>query len=84
MAEVTVLEAIRMTLDEEMAADARVFVIGEDVEAGGVFRATEGLKQKHPSQLVDSPIAESSIIGISIGAAPTPCSSLNTSGRIAW
>ena len=69
MAEVTVLEAIRMTLDEEMAADKRVFVIGEDVEAGGVFRATEGLKQKHPSQLVDSPIAESSIIGVSIGAA---------------
>ncbi len=38
MADVTVIEAIRSTLDEEMAADDRVFLIGEDVEAGGVFR----------------------------------------------
>jgi len=69
VAEMTVIEAIRSTLDEEMAKDDRVFIIGEDVEAGGVFRATEGLAAKHPGRVVDSPLAESSIIGISIGAA---------------
>src|SRR5690349_15205261 len=52
-----------------MAADERIFILGEDVEAGGVFRATEGLKAKYPDRLIDSPLAESSIIGISIGAA---------------
>lgn len=69
MTAVTVLEAIRRTLDEEMAADDRIFVIGEDVETGGVFRATEGLKAKYPERMIDSPLAEASIIGISIGAA---------------
>ena len=69
MAQMTVIEAIRSTLDEEMAADDRIFLLGEDVEAGGVFRATEGLAAKHPGRVIDSPLAESSIIGISIGAA---------------
>ncbi|HXU22842.1 MAG TPA: alpha-ketoacid dehydrogenase subunit beta [Tepidiformaceae bacterium] len=69
MAAVTVLEAVRQTLDEALASDDRVFIIGEDVEAGGVFRVTDGLKAKYPERLIDSPLAESSIIGISIGAA---------------
>ncbi len=69
MAETTVIEAIRSTLDEEMARDSRIFILGEDVEAGGVFRATEGLAAKHPGRIIDSPLAESSIIGITIGAA---------------
>ena len=69
MAEMTVIQAIRSTLEEEMAADDRVFILGEDVEAGGVFRATEGLAPKFPGRVIDSPLAESSIIGISIGAA---------------
>jgi len=69
MASMTVIEAIRSTLDEEMARDDRIFVLGEDVEAGGVFRATEGLKAKYPGRMIDTPLAESSIIGISIGAA---------------
>ncbi len=69
MATATVIEAIRSTLDEALAADDRVFIFGEDVEAGGVFRATEGLKAKYPERLIDSPLAESGIIGISIGAA---------------
>ncbi|MCK9518025.1 MAG: alpha-ketoacid dehydrogenase subunit beta [Dehalococcoidia bacterium] len=69
MAETTVIEAVRSTLDEEMAGDDAVFIIGEDVEAGGVFRATEGLAQKYPGRVIDSPLAESSIIGVSIGAA---------------
>jgi 2-oxoisovalerate dehydrogenase E1 component beta subunit len=69
MAQSTVIEAIRMTLDEELGSDERVFILGEDVEAGGVFRATEGLAAKYPGRVIDSPLAESSIIGISIGAA---------------
>jgi 2-oxoisovalerate dehydrogenase E1 component beta subunit len=56
-------------VDEEMARDDCVFIIGEDVEAGGVFRATDGLHAKYSDRVIDSPLAESSIIGISIGAA---------------
>ena len=69
MATMTVIEAVRSTLDEEMARDERIFLLGEDVEAGGVFRATEGLHAKYGERVIDSPLAESSIIGISIGAA---------------
>lgn len=69
MAEATVLEAVRTALDELMERDDRVFIFGEDVEAGGVFRATEGLSAKYPGRVIDSPLAESSIIGITIGAA---------------
>jgi 2-oxoisovalerate dehydrogenase E1 component beta subunit len=69
MAETTVIEAIRSTLDEEMGGDERIFLLGEDVEAGGVFRATEGLAAKYPGRVIDSPLAESGIVGISIGAA---------------
>jgi 2-oxoisovalerate dehydrogenase E1 component beta subunit len=69
MAETTVIEAIRSTLAEEMGADDRIFLLGEDVEAGGVFRATEGLAKLFPGRVIDSPLAESGIVGISIGAA---------------
>ena len=69
MAVMTVIEAVRSTLDEALAADERGFVLGEDVEAGGGLRATEGLAAKHPGRVIDSPLAESSIIGLSIGAA---------------
>lgn len=69
MAVMTVIEAVRSTLDEAMANDDRIFLLGEDVEAGGVFRATEGLKGKYGERVIDSPLAESSIIGVSIGAA---------------
>lgn len=69
MAEMTVIEAIRTTLDEALGRDSRVFILGEDVEAGGVFRVTEGLAAKHPGRVIDTPLAESSIIGLSIGAA---------------
>jgi 2-oxoisovalerate dehydrogenase E1 component beta subunit len=69
MAQMTVIEAVRSTLEEEMAKDDRIFIIGEDVEAGGVFRATEGLSKQYPGRVIDSPLAESSIVGITIGAA---------------
>lgn len=71
MPEISLLEAIRQGLDEMMAADARVFVLGEDVgRRGGVFRVTEGLLDKYgPLRVIDSPLAESAIIGACIGAA---------------
>jgi 2-oxoisovalerate dehydrogenase E1 component beta subunit len=71
MPEITLLEAIRQGLDEMMAADARVFVFGEDVgKRGGVFRVTEGLIDKYgPLRIIDSPLAESVIAGACIGAA---------------
>jgi 2-oxoisovalerate dehydrogenase E1 component beta subunit len=66
----SVLEAIRDALQEEMADDERVFVLGEDVEEGGVFRATDGLRDKFgPERVMDTPLAESSIIGVAIGAS---------------
>lgn len=67
----TVIEAIRDTLREEMARDDRILILGEDVGlAGGVFRATEGLCREFGSErVIDTPIAELSIVGIAIGAA---------------
>ncbi len=69
MKEINVLEAVRIALDEAMAVDDRIFIMGEDVEAGGVFRATDGLAATYPGRLIDTPLAESSIVGIAIGAA---------------
>ncbi|OAN45974.1 2-oxoisovalerate dehydrogenase [Chloroflexus islandicus] len=71
MPEMNLLEAIRRGLDEAMAADPRVFIFGEDVgKRGGVFRVTEGLYDKYgPMRVIDSPLAESVIVGACIGAA---------------
>jgi 2-oxoisovalerate dehydrogenase E1 component beta subunit len=71
MATKLLIEAIREGLQEEMRADERVFVLGEDVGTrGGVFRVTEGLLDEFGEmRVIDSPLAESSIIGVAIGAA---------------
>lgn len=71
MADMTLIDAIRQAMDEEMARDPRVFIVGEDVgPRGGVFRATMGLHAKYGGdRVVDSPLAELSIIAIGIGAA---------------
>ena len=71
MATRTVIEAIREAMDEEMERDPSVFVIGEDVGVrGGVFLATDGLAKKYGEQrVIDSPLAESCIVGVAIGAA---------------
>jgi pyruvate/2-oxoglutarate/acetoin dehydrogenase E1 component len=68
---ITYLEAIREGLLEEMEADPRVFVLGEDVGAyGGAFKVTAGLFERFGEQRVlDTPISESAIVGVSIGAA---------------
>lgn len=71
MAEITLIEAIRQAMDEELARDENVFIVGEDVGVrGGVFRATVGLYEKYgPERVIDSPLAELSIVGVGIGAA---------------
>lgn len=67
----SVIEAVREAIAEEMAHDAKVFVIGEDVGIrGGVFLATQGLAERFGSdRIIDAPLAEASIMGIALGAA---------------
>src|SRR5437763_14207760 len=71
MRELTVLEAVREALFEEMRRDPRVIVLGEDVgRLGGVFRATDGLLDEFgPERVVDTPMAELSIAGMAVGLA---------------
>ena len=71
MPEITLVEALRQAMDEEMARDENVFIVGEDVgKRGGVFRATVGLYDKYgEARVIDSPLAELSIVGVGIGAA---------------
>jgi pyruvate dehydrogenase E1 component beta subunit len=65
------VQAINEALDMALAQDQRVVVFGEDVGAmGGVFRASDGLMQKHGEKRVfDTPLAESGIVGFGIGLA---------------
>ena len=67
----TVLEAVREAMSEEMRRDDKVFILGEDIGArGGVFLATEGfLEEFGESRVIDTPLAESSIAGIALGAS---------------
>ena len=71
MAVKTVIEAIREAMWEEMRHDDRVFVMGEDVgRRGGVFLATQGfLEEFGEARVIDTPLAEASIMGIALGAA---------------
>ncbi|MEJ2716906.1 MAG: alpha-ketoacid dehydrogenase subunit beta [Deltaproteobacteria bacterium] len=71
MARLSMVEAINSALDELMAKDDRVVVLGEDVGAdGGVFRATVNLLDKFGEErVIDTPLAESGIVGTAIGMA---------------
>jgi 2-oxoisovalerate dehydrogenase E1 component beta subunit len=71
MAEVTFLEAIREALDEEMARDPQVVLLGEDIGAyGGAFKATDGLQARHgEARVIDTPISEAAIVGAAAGMA---------------
>lgn len=71
MARVTLIEAVTMALAWELEHDERVVILGEDVGVnGGVFRATAGLQQRFGTERVmDTPLAESMIAGMSIGMA---------------
>ena len=65
------IEAVRAAITEEMDRDDRVLVVGEDVgKKGGVFGATDGLYARFgEARVLDTPLAESGIVGVAIGAA---------------
>lgn len=69
----TYVDAIRQALAEEMRRDPAVFLLGEDIGIyGGAFKATAGLVDEFgPARVVDTPLAESAIVGAAIGAAYT-------------
>ncbi|MCS7234704.1 MAG: alpha-ketoacid dehydrogenase subunit beta [Armatimonadota bacterium] len=71
--EITLAQAIREALAEEMRRDERVFLLGEDVaEAGTPFKVLSGLVQEFgPQRVVDTPISEAGFVGIAVGAAMT-------------
>ena len=71
MAATTYLQGIRQAIWEEMEADELVYCLGEDIALyGGAFRVTEGFLDRFgPQRVVDTPIAESQIVGTAIGSA---------------
>ncbi|MFX3674813.1 MAG: alpha-ketoacid dehydrogenase subunit beta [Paenisporosarcina sp.] len=71
MAVMSYIDAITLAMKEEMERDENVFVLGEDVgRKGGVFKATQGLyDQFGEDRVMDTPLAESAIAGVGIGAA---------------
>ncbi|MGB9106259.1 MAG: alpha-ketoacid dehydrogenase subunit beta [Terriglobales bacterium] len=73
MPQITYLEAIRQGIWEEMERDPSVFCIGEDIGVyGGAFKVTEGFVDRFgPERIIDTPIAESAIVGAAFGASLT-------------
>lgn len=68
---ISYIDAITMAMREEMERDEKVFILGEDVgKKGGVFKATNGLHEQFGEErVIDTPLAESAIAGVGIGAA---------------
>src|SRR5690554_764179 len=68
---ISYIDAVTMAIREEMERDPKVFILGEDVgKKGGVFKATSGLyEQFGEERVMDTPLAESAIAGVAIGAA---------------
>jgi len=74
MRKITYRDALREALREEMLRDERVFLVGEDIGKywGGAFKVTKGLAEEFGEERVrDTPISESAIVGVAIGAAIT-------------
>jgi acetoin:2,6-dichlorophenolindophenol oxidoreductase subunit beta len=71
--QITFAQALNMAMDEAMASDPSVFLLGEDIadeQSGGVFKVTQGLSEKYGANRVRStPIAEQAIMGAAVGAA---------------
>ena len=70
MATMTYLQAISDAMREEMRSDERVFLMGEDIGTfGGAFKVTDGfIDEFGPKRVMDTPLAESAIVGCAIGA----------------
>ncbi|MBI2597857.1 MAG: alpha-ketoacid dehydrogenase subunit beta [Candidatus Diapherotrites archaeon] len=88
MAQLTIVEAVNLALLQEMERDKNVLVLGEDVGVdGGVFRATQGLFKKFGAErVIDTPLSESGIVGVSIGLAANgfkPVAEIQFSGFMA-
>jgi 2-oxoisovalerate dehydrogenase E1 component len=65
-----VMDAVRLALEAELASDPRVFVAGIDVgEGGNVFGLTRGLADRFPGRVRDTPISETAVVGLGVGAA---------------
>jgi pyruvate dehydrogenase E1 component beta subunit len=71
MAVISVREALRQALDEEMARDERVILLGEEVaQYNGAYKVSQGLLEKYgPERIIDTPISEEGFTGVGIGAA---------------
>ncbi|NQU40939.1 MAG: alpha-ketoacid dehydrogenase subunit beta [Lentisphaerae bacterium] len=73
MKRMSIAEALREGIAEEMARDEAVFCIGEDISVpggwGGAFTVTLGLEKLFPDRMIDTPIAEAGFFGVSVGAA---------------
>jgi len=70
--EMTYREAVNAALADEMAADERVYLLGEDVaNDGGVFKTNHGLPERFPGRVKNTPICENTFIGLAIGMSIT-------------
>ena len=70
MSTLTMRDALHDAIHEEMERDESVFVIGEDVVAhGGPYTVTEGIAERFPHRIFETPIAEAGIVGVGVGAA---------------
>ena len=70
MPKISLRDAIRDALHEEMARDETIFVLGEDVIAhGGPYAVTKGIAEKYPTRIRQTPISEAGIVGTALGAA---------------
>ena len=65
----TVTQVISEAISQEMARDPDIFLAGEDLHIGGVFGTTKGLYETYGERVVDTPISESGIAGLAVGAA---------------
>ncbi|MCH9811626.1 pyruvate dehydrogenase complex E1 component subunit beta [bacterium] len=73
MREITIREALREAIDEELGRDENVFILGEEVaEYNGAYKVTKGLLDKYgPKRVIDTPIIEGGFSGLAVGAALT-------------
>ncbi|MCW5773920.1 MAG: alpha-ketoacid dehydrogenase subunit beta, partial [Rhodospirillaceae bacterium] len=70
MTQMTMVEAARLALAEEMRRDPTVWALGEDLGRGGVFQQYKGLQDEFgPARIADTPISEAAIMGAAVGAA---------------